>query len=138
MSDYAATIGCLDLKVDWTETQEKSVTVQCDDGGLTEAKIFMNLGKTTYHNSLGLLGSWMESNKIANTDSLVNELFESGSEENFTIVDITRPQYAGDHGFVDFEIGFDVADSWCVLTDRGTLPAKFIQLIMRVSILPTN
>lgn len=138
MSDYTATVGCLDLKVDWAETQEDDIAVQFGDGGLTEAKVFMNLGNTTYHNSLGLLGSWMESNKIASTDSLVNELFETGSEEKFTIIDITRPQQAGDRGFVDFEIGFDVTDSWCVLTDRGTLPAKFIQLIMRVSILPTN
>ena len=138
MSDYTATIGCLNLKVDWSETQDRNVIVRYDEGGLTEAKIFMNASKTTYHNSLELLGNWMETHKFPNTDALVNELFQQGSEENFTIVDITRPQKSGDSGFVDFEIGFDVIDSWCVLTDKGTLPTKCIQLIMRVSILPTN
>jgi hypothetical protein len=138
MSDYTATIGCLNLKVDWSETQDRNVIVRYDEGGLTEAKIFMNASKATYHDSLELLGNWMESHKFLNTDALVNELFQQGSEENFAIVDITRPQKSGDSGFVDLEIGFDVIDSWCVLTDKGTLPTKCIQLIMRVSILPTN
>jgi hypothetical protein len=138
MSDYTANIGCLDLKVDWAETQSDDVAVQYDDGGLTEAKIFMNTGKTTYHDSLELLGMWMENHEFPDPDTLVNELFAQGSEENFVIVDITRPQKPGESGFVDFEIGFDITDSWCVLTNKGTLPVKYIQLVMRVSILPTN
>jgi len=138
MSDYTATIGCLDLKVDWSEARNSAVTVQYDEGGLTEAKIFMNVGTTTYHNSLELLGMWMETHKFPNADALVNELFEQGSEENFTIVDVTRPQKSGDSGFVDFEMSFDITDPWSVLTDKGPLPAKYIQLVMRVSILPTN
>ncbi len=138
MSDYTATIGCVDLKVDWAETQNEGVAVQFGDGGLTESKIFMNYGEKTHHNALELLGAWMESHHFAGPEALVNELFAPGSEEKFTILAITRPQKPGDSGFVDFDAGFNVIDSWCVLTNRGTLPARRIQLIMRVSIVPTN
>ncbi len=138
MSDYTATIGCVDLKVDWAETQDGEVAVQIGDDGLTESKVFLNYGKKTHHNSLELLGSWMETHNFANPDALINELFERGSEDKFTILNITRPQKPGDSGFVDFDVGFDVIDSWCVLTDKGMLPARRIQLIMRASIYPTN
>ena len=138
MSDYTATIGCVDLKVEWAETPDNEIIIRYEDGGLTESKIFMNYKNKTHHNALELLGSWMETHNFANPNALINELFEQGSEEKFTISKITRPQEAGGSGFVDFDVVFDVTDSWSVLTDKGALPAKRIQLMMRASIYPTN
>ena len=138
MSDYTATIGCVDIKVDWAETQDNEIIIHYEDGGLTESKIFLNYKNETHHNALELLGSWMENHNFANPSALINELFERGSEEKFTILQITRPTEPGGSGFVDFDVVFDVTDSWCVMPDKGALPAKRIQLIMRASIYPTN
>jgi hypothetical protein len=138
MSDYSATISCVDLEVDWAETQGGDVTVRTEGGDITEAKIFVNYENSTHHNSLELLGSWMESHQFASPDALVNELFEPGSEDKFTIREIQRPTKPGESGFADFDVGFDVTDSWCVETNKGTLPAKRIRLVMRVSLVATH
>lgn len=138
MSDYTVTLECIDLMVDWTEFHEGEIKFKTGDGGLTEAKMFVNTGKDTHHSALELLGAWIQGTKLADHTALISALFAPDSESKYAVKKIRRPAQAGDNGFVTFEIAHKVSDSWGVETDRGVLAATEIRLLMRAELTPMH
>lgn len=137
MGDYAARFDCYDSVIFFTEPSD-GIQLALESDDLTEAKIFVNSGKGTYHTALDLMGAWLASHKFKDHNELAAALFEPGAEDKFTMFRIERPKGPGESGFAEFEVALDVADSWCVKTNRGVLSARRIQLAMRLTLDPVH
>lgn len=138
LSDYTVTLECIDLMVDWADNHEGDIKFTIGDGGLTESKMFVNVGKDTRHTALELLGAWIAGTKLADHTALIAELFAPDSESKYAVKKIKRPTQSGETGFVTFEIAHKVSDSWGVDTDRGVLNAGEIRLLMRAELTPMH